>query len=256
MAGQGGGVRPDENPLVDIVIPVYREGESILPVLQSIRDRVRTPLRVLICHDQDDDPTLEAIRREKERLPPIHFVRNRGSGALGAVMTGFRLSTAPVVAMVPADDDYNAGRLDAMFAQILQGTDIVCPSRFIGDGCMEGCPAMKAFLVRSAAWFLYHIAGVPTRDPTNGFRVFSRRVIDRIPIETRAGFGYSLEYLVKVQRLGWRIEERPVHWFERKTGRSRFRILAWAPTYLRWVGYALITRFLNRGPADVQLQRL
>lgn len=245
---------PEENPAVDIIIPVYREGEMILPVLRAIRDRVRTPVRVFICHDHDDDPTLEAIRSEKGRLPPVHFVRNQGVGALGAVMTGFRLSTAPVVAMVPADDDYNEGRLDAMFDRILQGTDIVCPSRFLGDGCMEGCPLVKAFLVRSAAWFLYHFAGVPTRDPTNGFRVFSRRVIDRIPIETRAGFGYSIEYLVKAQRLGWRIEEQPVQWFERKKGRSRFRILAWAPSYLRWVGYALLTRFLKCGPATVRLR--
>jgi hypothetical protein len=101
---------------------------------------------------------------------------------------------------------------------------------------------------------MYHVVGVPTHDPTNGFRLFSRRVLDRIPIETTAGFAYSMELLVKAQRLGWRVEERPVQWFERKMGRSRFRVLKWAPSYLRWVWYALATRFLGRGPETVVLR--
>ena len=39
----------------------------------------------------------------------IEFVRNRGRGAHGAVLTGFAASNAPFVVVYPADDDYNAG---------------------------------------------------------------------------------------------------------------------------------------------------
>jgi len=235
----------EKQPVVDIVIPVYREGDLILSTLRSLRDHVQTTFRVLLCHDDDKDPTLEVVARYRRELPPVIPVKNRGIGALGAVMTGFACSQADIVAMVPADDDYNASLLDAMFARILDGVDIICPSRFMTGGRMEGCPPVKAILVRLVAWFLFHVAGLPTRDATNGFRVFSRKVIRKIHIETSAGFGYSLEYLVKAQRLGWRIEEQPVCWFEREKGKSRFRILAWAPIYLRWVGYALATRYLG-----------
>lgn len=239
---------------LDIVMPVYNEGAGIVPVVRSLVEHVRTPFRLLICHDHDDDTTLAAIRDLGTAAGNVEFVRNQGRGVLGAIVTGFGRSTAPAVLMMPADDDSNAPRLDEMVDLVRGGADIVCPSRFMGDGCMVGCPIVKATLVRLTAWFMYHVVGVPTHDPTNGFRLFSRRVVDRIPIETQAGFAYSLELLVKAQRLGWRIEERPVQWFERKVGRSRFRILTWAPSYLRWVRYALATRFLGRGPETVVLR--
>ena len=238
---------------LDIVMPVYNEGAGIVPVVRSLVDHVKTPYRLLICHDHDDDTTLEAIRTLGTEAGTVEFVRNRGSGVLGAIVTGFERSTAPAVLMMPADDDSNAPRLDGMVDLMRGGTDIVCPSRFMGDGCMVGCPVVKATLVRITAWFMYHVVGVPTHDPTNGFRMFSRRVLDRIPIETTAGFAYSMELLVKAHRLGWRIEERPVQWFERTTGQSRFRVFTWAPVYLQWVWYALATRFLGRGPETVRL---
>ena len=239
---------------LDIVMPVYNEGAGIVPVIRSLNKHVRTPFRLLVCHDRDDDTTLAAVRAMDREGCTVEFVRNSGSGVLGAIVTGFVHSAAPTVLMMPADDDYNAPRLDAMVERIRSGVDIVCPSRFVGDGCMVGCPLAKAVLVRLTAWFMYHVVGVPTHDPTNGFRLFSRRVLDRIPIETTAGFAYSMELLVKAQRLGWRIEERPVQWFERKTGKSRFRVLKWAPSYLQWVWYALATRFLGRGPETVVLR--
>lgn len=238
---------------LDIVMPVYHEGENILPIIRSLSTHLRTPFRLLICHDTDDDSTIAVLRALESPKPTIEFVKNTGVGVLGAIVSGFHRSTAPVVLMMPADDDYNAPRLDEMTGRFAFGVDMMCPSRFMPGGKMVGCPPLKATLVRLTAWFMYHVVGVPTHDPTNGFRFFSRRVLDQIPIETTAGFAYSMELLVKCQRLGWKIEERPAHWYERKAGTSRFRVFRWAPVYLQWVRYALATRFLRRGPATVAL---
>ena len=74
-----------------------------------------------------------------------------------------------------------------MVAKARAGCDIVCASRFMPGGRMEGCPWLKAALVRSAAFLLYHFARLPTHDPTSGFRLFSRRVIEQITIEFGSG---------------------------------------------------------------------
>ena len=96
----------------------------------------------------------------------------------------------------PADDDYNPGILDLMFPKWKEEhCEIVAASRFIPGGCMVGCPWLKATLVRGAAFTLYHLAGLPTHDPSNGFRLFSRRVLDHFAIESTAGFVYSIELL-------------------------------------------------------------
>ncbi len=241
---------------LDIVIPVYNEGPKILATLRALAREVRTPSRVLVCYDFEGDNTLPAVRAAPEAYAglDVSFVRNRGRGAHAAVMSGFAASTAPIIVAYPADDDFNAGILDSMVTQVRDGCDVVCASRFIPGGTMQGCPWLKAVLVRTAAFMLHHFAALPTRDPTSGFRMFSRRVIDQIRIESDQGFCYSIELLVKVHRLGWRIGEVPALWFERQHGASRFRVLKWLPAYLRWCKYAFATTYLRRPPASVTMQ--
>ena len=243
-------------PRLDIVIPVYNEGANILRTLQSIARAVATPKRVLICYDREDDNTLPAIRDNRAALGElaVDFVRNRGRGAHGAVLSGFAASQAPFVVVLPADDDYNAGILDALVARADSGCDIVCASRFMAGGSMVGCPWLKAFFVRAGNFTLYHLARLPTRDASNGFRLFSRRAIDEIVIESDRGFCYSIELLVKCHRLGWRIGEVPANWFERTSGSSRFQVLRWLPAYLRWYVYAFATTYLRRPARTVQLR--
>jgi glycosyltransferase involved in cell wall biosynthesis len=243
-------------PRLDIIIPVYNEGGIILATLAALRRDVATPSRILICYDQPDDNTLSTIKAHPDAVQglTIEFVRNRSRGAHAAVMSGFAASQAPFVLVFPADDDFNASIIDAMVAKADQGADIVCASRFIPGGCMVGCRWLKAALVRTAAFTLYYIARLPTRDATNGFRLFSRRVIDNIEVESDSGFCYSLELLVKSHRLGWPVADVPAKWFERKQGASRFQVLNWVPAYLRWYSYAFATTFL-RLPAKSVKQR-
>ena len=108
--------------------------------------------------------------------------------------------------------------------------------------------------MRTAAFTLHHFAALPTKDPTSGFRMFSRRVIDQIRVEFDQGFCYSIELLVKAHRLGWKISEVPALWFERQHGASRFRVLKWLPAYLRWFKYAFATTYLRRSPETVLMK--
>jgi glycosyltransferase involved in cell wall biosynthesis len=237
-------------PQLDIVIPVYNEGGNIVRTLQAFADHVKASYRVLICYDFEEDDTLSAIR-EHGGFANLEFVRNQGRGAHQAIMTGFQHSSAPFILVYPADDDYNAGILDAMLQKAQQGNDIVCASRFIHGGSMVGCPWMKAVLVRTSAFTLHHFGRIPTKDSSNGFRLFSRRLLDRVQIESTQGFTYSIELLAKCHRLRWRIAEVPAQWRERTHGQSRFRVMRWAPAYLRWYFYVFATTFLRRRPESV-----
>jgi glycosyltransferase involved in cell wall biosynthesis len=241
---------------LDIVIPVYNEGSNILATLAALKQHMRTPARVLICYDRPDDDTLAVIKDNPAAVEglSIDFVLNRGRGAHGAILSGFAASRAPFVMVYPADDDFNGAIIDDMVRKASEGADIVCASRFIPGGCMVGCPWLKAALVRAAAFTLYHLARLPTRDPTSGFRLFSRRVIDGILIESDRGFTYSIELLVKCHRLGWPIAEVPARWYERKAGRSRFTVVKWLPAYLRWYVYAFATTFLRQPAGSVKLR--
>lgn len=231
---------------LDIVIPVFNEGEKFLPVLESLRREVKTPSRVLVCYDSEEDTTLAAIRAYPGPLPRIEFVRNPGRGPHAAVLEGFRTSSAPAVLVFPGDDTYNSVIVDSMYRHFQEGCQVVAASRFMRGGRMVGCRWQKAIPVRVAAFLLYHLARVPTHDASNGFRLFSRRLLDMVQIESTVGFTYSIELLVKCHRLGWKIGEVPTQWFERQQGASRFRVLGWARSYLRWFFYAFSTTWLRR----------
>jgi len=130
------------DPQLDVVIPVYNEGSNILATLGALAKEVRTPTRVLICYDIDEDDTLPAVRTNPVAYAGLHvtFVRNPTRGAHGAVMAGFAASTAPIVVAYPADDDFNAGIIDRMVALAREGCDVVCASRF--------CPVARCRAVR------------------------------------------------------------------------------------------------------------
>jgi glycosyltransferase involved in cell wall biosynthesis len=239
---------------IDIVIPAYFEGESILEVLYSLREHVESNLRVFICYDVDDDDTLTTIKEHPAFEFDIEFVKNKRQGLHGAVLTGFEESKAPIVMMMPADDSWNARIIDQMVDYQKSGFDIVCPSRFMKGGSVEGYPKLKYLIVRIAAFLLYKLAFIPTQDPTNGFRCFSRRVIDQIPIESEVGGTYSLELLVKAHRLRWKIIEVPSTWIERKAGKSKFKVWKWIPHYLEWFLYGFATAYLRK--KYVKLKRI
>jgi hypothetical protein len=47
---------------LDVTIPVYNEAANILRVLAALQGGLRTPARVLICYDFEEDDTLAAVR--------------------------------------------------------------------------------------------------------------------------------------------------------------------------------------------------
>ena len=94
-------------------------------------------------------------------------------------------------------------------------SDIIVASRFIKGGSMKGCPIFKSIIVRLASWSLYTFSSIPVKDASNGFRLFSHNLLKKVKLESKLGFAYSLELLVKCERLELKISEVPAKWEER-----------------------------------------
>ena len=132
------------------------------------------------------------------------------------------------------------------YNEFINGSQIVAASRFVKGGSMKGCPLIKSILVRSASFTLYYFSSIPIRDASNGFRLFSRKLLNEVNIESKVGFAYSLELLAKCNRLKYKISEIPAQWEERSEGSSRFKVFKWLPQYLKWYIYGLSTTWLKR----------
>ena len=79
-----------------------------------------------------------------------------------------------------ADDHENHNLIDQCIQKFNDGYDLVCPSRFIAGGKMEGNPIVKEILTRLASLFFQYFTTLPIKDSTNSFRLFSRKFLNKV----------------------------------------------------------------------------
>jgi len=235
---------------LDIVVPIYNEGEKIVRLFEKFEEIIKTNFRVLLCYDSEEDNVFEYKKYFDKFSFKIVFVKNPLKGPCSAIKKGLYFGNSDCVIVYPADDFLNINIIDRMYFEFKENNDVVVASRFIKGGSMRGCPMLKSILVRTASATLYFFSSIPVRDASNGFRLFSRKLLNMVEIESNVGFAYSLELLAKCNRLKLKISEVPAQWEERSEGSSRFRIFKWLPEYLRWYFYGISTtwfRISSRG---------
>lgn len=237
---------------LEIVIPIYNEGENVIKLLRQFESLIKNEFRVLLCYDDDDDNIFDYKNDIKKFKFEVLLVKNPDKGPCAAIKKGLNYGNSDCVIVYPADDFLNTNIIDKMYFSFKEGNDIVVASRFIKGGSMVGCPLLKSVLVRVASSTLYFFSSIPVKDASNGFRLFSRKLLDTVDIESTVGFAYSLELLAKCNRLKLKIYQIPAKWEERSEGSSRFKILKWLPQYLRWYFYGLGTTWLRKSPQDVK----
>ncbi len=231
---------------LEIVIPVFNEGEKIISLVQNIKKELKVNFRIMFCYDDEKDNIFK-IKNELLSLGiEIAFIKNPSKGPLSAIKEGIKKGNSNSIIVYPADDFLNFNILQSMYNKFIEGNDIVVASRFTKGGSMKNCPIIKSILVRTASYTLYFLSSIPVKDASNGFRLFSRKLLNKIKIESVVGFAYSLELLVKGHRLNFQISEIPAQWEERSEGESRFKIFKWLPQYLKWYMYGLATFWLRK----------
>ncbi len=231
-----------EAPDLHIVVPVYNEAENFTPFYESLKTHVRTPHRLVVVYDFEEDTTVPVVKRLQPNDPSIVLVRNHQRGVLGALKTGLKYPThgAVLVSMADLSDDHS--RVDAMYALYKQGHGLVSASRYSQGGEQRGGPFVKGLMSRAAGASLHLLGGLPTWDPTNNFKLYSKALIDAVEIESTGGFEVALELTVKAHQKGFKIGEVPTIWTDRVAGQSHFKLMKWLPSYMRWYGEAFKAR--------------
>ncbi len=237
---------------LSIVMPVFKEGEAIEPAVRALVRDIRTPHEILVVYDFDEDPTVPVIERLSAELPAVRGHRNDlGRGVLNAMKAGIAASATPYVLITMADGSDEPHIVDAMVALARDGADVVAASRYMSGGRQIGGPQLKRIMSRAAGLTLHWFAGVRTHDPTNNFKLYSRRFLDVVIIESSAGFELALELTVKATLDGRKVAEVPTTWRDRTAGQSNFKLRKWLPHYLHWYRQAIVRRWFGgrRRPA-------
>ena len=234
-------------PVLSIVIPVRNEGASIERALRGIACHVGTPHEILVVYDMDEDSTAAVLERLRAEIPGLRPHRNaRGRGVLNAMRAGIEASRGEYVLITMGDGSDDPRDVDAMVSLARDGADVVAASRYVRGGRQIGGPRLKSLLSQAAGLSLHRFAGVGTHDATSNYKLYQRRFLSEVDIESRAGFELALELTVKATIGGRRVVEVPTTWRDRTAGTSRFELRRWLPHYLRWYVRAFRSRFGRR----------
>ena len=229
---------------LSIVVPVFKEGEAVEPVLRALDAGVATSHEILVVYDFDEDPTVPVIERLHAELPAIRGLRNDlGRGVLNAMKAGIAASAGGYVLISMSDGSDEPQVIDPMVELARGGADVVAASRYMRGGHQVGGPLLKRLMSRTAGLTLHWFGGVATHDPTNNFKLYSRRFLDTTTIESKAGFELALELTVKATLDRRCVAEVPTTWRDRTAGQSNFKLRQWLPYYLHWYRAAMRGRW-------------
>jgi dolichol-phosphate mannosyltransferase len=227
-------------PRVSVVIPAYNEGPAVVPFLDRIFEAITLPAEVLVVYDRDGDttvPYLATYAKREQRLRPI--LNTLGRGPANALRFGIAQARADVVVVTMADGSDDPMQIDQLTRLVERGVVVACASRYMRGGQQVGGPWVKGHVSRLAGVSLHLLAHVGTHDATNSFKAYSRKFVERVGIESDAGFELGIELVAKARRLGLPVAELPTIWLDRADGTSNFKVKAWIPRYLHWYLYAL-----------------
>ena len=228
---------------LDIIVPVFREEGNISKTIEEIFKIPEINFRVIVVYDFDEDPTIQVIKNNFDKTQII-CLKNKYQGLNGAIKTGFENIQSKATLLYPADDHENFNLIAKMFYKFCEGYDIVCASRFIDGGSYEGAPLVKRLIVKFVSFTLTNFTTLPTKDATNGFRLFSKSIVEKFPIESKKGFTFSIELLAKAYRYNYKITELPEKWPVRTSGESKFSYYT-IPFYFKWYLYILMSAFIK-----------
>lgn len=204
-------------PGISVVLPAYNEEANVprvVAALVPVLEALTADYEIIVVDDGSRDRTAEVTGELAGANPYLRLVQhkvNQGYGA--AVYSGFSAATKELVFLTDGDGQFDVGEL-ARLLPSLSGVDMVIGYR---------APRRDPFIRRLNGWGWTLLSNVlfghVARDVDCAFKLFRREILDHITVKSR-GATFSLEFLVRARRAGYKVRETPVKHLPRVAGKQ------------------------------------
>lgn len=194
-----------------VVMPAYNAAETIE---NTYRDIPKGSIDEIIVVDDGSKDNTVAVARKLGFTVIVH-PKNRGYGGNQKTCYSQALKHgADIIVMIHPDYQYDSSLVDELIRPIQRGRfDIMFGSRIRTrkEVLAGGMPYIKYILNRIVSLIENIILGVNFTEHFSGFRAYSRRVLETLPITNFSDdFVFDQQLMISAIAYGFRIAEYPV----------------------------------------------
>ena len=196
-------------PSISLVMPAYNEADNIEPMVAEATPALEAnadSYEIIVVDDGSADDTAAVTRRVMETHPHVRLVEhpvNKGFGA--AVFSGFTSAEKDWIFYTDADRQFVLSELER-FVPHMDKADLIA-----GYRAPRRDPFLRVFYGKGWSALCTLVFGYTVRDVDCGFKLFRREIIEKLaPQIASRGATFSIEWLVRAKRAGYRFVELPV----------------------------------------------
>jgi dolichol-phosphate mannosyltransferase len=208
-----------------VVIPTYNERENIGLLVPEVF-KTTPDVEILVVDDNSPDGTASLVQEMQNRYSALHLLSRAGKEGLGkAYLAGFKWALSRgYEAIVEMDADFSHRPVDlAKMLEALPRVDFVMGSRWVPGGQTVNWGLGRKIISRGGSFYARQILRYPVRDWTGGFNAWKAATLSKIGLDSVASEGYSFQIELKYRALkfGFRGEEVPIVFEDRRVGQSK-----------------------------------
>lgn len=233
--------RPPKKIDVSVVIPLYNEEQSLMPLSLSIRDaldRMKVTYEVIFVDDGSTDNSLKLLReihRKNRRYKFISFRRNYGKSA--ALSVGFQHAVGKVIVTMDSDLQDDPNEIPRLIEKLEAGYDLVNGWKKKRHDPISKTIPSKLFNLATSL-----LTGIKLRDFNSGLKAYRREVVQDIKV-----YGEMHRFLpVLAHWAGYKVAEIPVVHHARKYGKTKFGLSRFWHGFLDLVTILFTMRYSKR----------
>tara|TARA_B100000614_G_scaffold134439_1_gene119601 strand:- start:5 stop:730 length:726 start_codon:yes stop_codon:yes gene_type:complete len=211
-----------------IIIPTYNEKENIENIIRKVFS-LETQFNILIIDDGSPDNTAQIVKNLQNEFSNKLFIEER-TGKLGlgtAYIHGFKWALKnnyDFIFEMDADFSHDPEDLPRLLhACTNEGGDLAIGSRYVKGVNIVNWPMSRLLMSYFASKYVKTITGMPINDSTAGFKCYSRKVLEKINLDSIefVGYAFQIEMKFKSWKYGFKIKEVPVIFTDRQEGSSK-----------------------------------
>jgi dolichol-phosphate mannosyltransferase len=209
-----------------VIVPTYNEADNIAPLVAAILQA--TPaVDILFVDDHSQDGTQDKITlMQRQYGHKVHLLARAGKLGLGtAYVAGFQWALTRryhVIVQMDADLSHDPAHLPRLLT-LLESADVVVGSRYVDGGGTRHWSIVRRCSSKAGALYARWLLGLPIQDPTGGYNVWHRRVLEAIDCKAvqSEGYAFQIECKYRAYRAGFHFVEAPIVFVERRVGASK-----------------------------------